>query len=311
MKRRVVTLRNAEGHSLHCVLEEPEESLRPGWFAVLLCPGVKTRTGSHRLYRKLAPAFLRRGIPVMRVDFRGLGDSEGAWPDDRLEAIYHAIELGACTGDARAALDWLEEHAGGRHFIVGGLCGAATTAVLLGASDWRVAALYAIGLPAVLHVKGTVQSVSMLRAEARYRCGEYLRKLFRPGSWMRLLSLRSDFRLMWRLALAGRRGPAQAPGLNPLLAPALLAMLTDRCPALLMYGERDRYRWGFEEKLLPWMRPALGAQAALLDQATIAGANHVLSDPSAVAEAVQVTGTWLDARFGEDRKAPPLRARAA
>lgn len=324
MKRRVITIRNSEGHALHCMLEEPARDARPGIFAVLLCPGIKTRTGSHRLYRKLVPAFLERGISVMRVDFRGLGDSDGQWPDDRLEAIYHRIEMGGCTGDARAALDWLEEHAGGRHFIVGGLCGAATTGVLLAAADWRVSALYAIGLPVLLHdvarAKGKARPVALANAEVRFRGREYLRKLFAPRSWLRLLALRSDYRLMWRLAvetvasrLGARRAnrPVTSPDVHPLLAPAFLSMLADRCPALLMFGERDRYRWSFEERFLVPLRAALAPHAALLDHVTIAGANHILSDPGAVTEAVRITGAWLDARFNHGPAPEVLRTSKA
>src|SRR5436190_19229926 len=115
MSRTIVTLRNREAHALHCILEEPPPGLpRAEVAAVLLSPGVKSRVGPHGLYRKLSPSFLARGIPVLRVDFRGLGDSEGEWPDESLASIYRLAELGHCAGDVRSALDWLESRLGTR-----------------------------------------------------------------------------------------------------------------------------------------------------------------------------------------------------
>ena len=299
MSQRLLNLRNREGHALHCILEEPRAGLaRARVAAVLLCPGVKTRVGPHRLYRKLSPPFLARGIPVLRVDFRGLGDSEGDWPDDSLRQIYRLTELGHCVDDARAALDWLESHLGIRHCIVGGLCGAAMTALHLAREDTRLAALYAIGLPSRLDGPAEQQGVS--RGELQSHWLRYLRKLARPESWLRLLLLRSDYRLMWR-SLAEKLTkpglPAPAPDLNPHLPTSFLALLRTDRPALLLFGEQDPMRWDFEEKFLqPWAA-ALEPYRAQITQAVIPRANHILSDPATIVEANRLTEAWLDAQF--------------
>ena len=93
----IVSLRNREGHALHCMLDEPPPGEpRAAVAAVLLCPGIKTRVGPHRLYRKLSGAFLSRGIPVMRVDFRGIGDSEGDWPGESLAGFRKSLRTSTC-----------------------------------------------------------------------------------------------------------------------------------------------------------------------------------------------------------------------
>jgi len=300
MNRMLVTLRNPQGHALHCMLEEPAGGVTAApCAAVLLCPGVKTRVGPHRLNRKLARAFLDRGIPVMRVDFRGLGDSEGDWPDDVLERIYRQTELGECVGDARAALDWLESRFGMRDFIVGGLCGAAMTALLLAREDARLAALFAVGLPARLNQIGAVPRAT--RGELQSHWSRYLSKLARPAAWLRLLSLKSDYRLMWRTVaerMTSRPKPkpiALAPDLNPHLPPAMLALLQTGRKALLLFGEHDPRRWEFEEKYLQPFSAALEPYRGQIEYSVIPGANHVLGSPAAVAEANRCTGAWLEA----------------
>src|SRR5689334_6403855 len=198
MSTRIVTVRNSRGNALHCMLEEPAGGARGARFAaLLLCSGVKTRVAPHRLYRKLAATFVARGVPVLRVDFAGLGDSEGEWPDDSLDAIYGLTERGHCVDDVRSACDWLQAHCGIRRFIAGGLCGAALTALHLGMQDERLAALYAIGLPATYLGAGAEPVLSS--HEMRMYRMRYLRKLIRPSSWLRFLSMKSDYRLMLRM----------------------------------------------------------------------------------------------------------------
>jgi hypothetical protein len=320
MSRRIVTLRNRHGHAVHCILEEPAGGATGARFAaVLLCPGVKTRVGPHRLYRKLLAPFLSRGVPVLRVDFAGLGDSEGDWADNSLDQIYGLIERGHCAEDVRCAFDWLEAHCGIRHFIAGGLCGAAMTALHAATQDPRLAALYAIGLPAVFQ-GGSSNNVAPTTNELRVHRMRYLRKLIHPGAWLRFLSMKSDYRLMWQLLREGLRGKAPAPkpdrqaassssldrGVNPYLPLALLGLLAAGHPALVLFGEDDPLRYSFEERFMqPWWS-ALEQYKALFSYAVIPDANHILGEPHAVAEANRLTALWLEAVLAEQQASQGL-----
>ncbi len=315
---RIVSLRNARGHALHCMLEEPAGGARGARFAaLLLCSGVKTRVAPHRLYRKLAATFVARGVPVLRVDFAGLGDSEGEWPDDSLDAIYGLTERGHCVDDVRAACDWLETHCGIRRFIAGGLCGAAVTALHLALQDARLAALYAIGLPATYLGSGAEPALSS--HEMRMYRMRYLRKLIRPASWLRFLSMKSDYRLMLRMAREALRlgkspkagANAAAPGgaaraLNPYIPLGLFGMLATGRPALVMFGEDDPLRYGFEERFMQAHWSALEQHKSLFSYAVIAGANHILGEPGAVGEANRLTGLWLDMVLAESQTSRAL-----
>lgn len=313
MSRRIVTLRNPRGHALYCILEEPPEGAVGARFAaLLLCPGVKTRVAPHRLYRKLLAPFLARGIPVLRVDFAGLGDSEGEWADGSLDRIYGLTERGHYVDDVRSAFDWLEAHCGIRRFIAGGLCGAAITALHTAAQDRRLAALFAIGLPAVF--QGTADALAPTASELRVHRMRYLRKLLHPSAWLRFLSMKSDYRLMWRLlrqglsgptaASGGAGGPAGLPsarGVNPFLPLGFLGLLAAGRPALVLFGEDDPLRYSFEERFMqPWWS-ALEQYKALFSYAVIPSANHILGEPEAVAEANRITGLWLGAVLAEQQ----------
>lgn len=308
MSASIVSLRNPQGHALHCIFEEPLGGAAGAQVAaVLLSPGVKTRVGPHQLNRKLARTFLEHGIPVMRVDFRGLGDSEGDWPDDSLEQIYRQMELGQCVGDARAALDWLEARFGVRRFIVGGLCGAAMTALHLAREDARLWALFSIGLPARL-----VGPPIVTRAELQSHWSRYLSKLAHPAAWWRFLTLRSDYRLLWRAIGARLRnqrsaGHPQQPAadLNPHLQPAMFDLLESGRTALILFGEQDPRRWDFEEKFLEPLSASLAPYRRQITYAVIPGANHILGTPAAVAGANRLTRDWLERLVPQVLVQPP------
>lgn len=313
MSRRIVTLRNRRGHALYCILEEPAGGAAGARFAaLLLCSGVKTRVAPHRLYRKLVGPFLARGIPVLRVDFAGLGDSEGEWPDPSLDQIYGLTERGHCVDDVLCAFDWLEAHCGIRRFIAGGLCGAAMTALHVATRDPRLAALYGIGLPATYLGSGSKAPPSA--SDLRLHRLRYVRKLLHPSAWLRFLFLKSDYRLMWRLIREAFGSKAVGPGgdatasssaadkdLNPYLPLGLLGMLAAGRPALVLFGEDDPLRYGFEERFMQPRWSALEQYRELFSYAVIAGANHILAEPAAVAEANRLTGMWLDAVLAEDK----------
>lgn len=322
MNRRVVSLVNDQGHPLHCVFEEPAGERERGIVAILLPPGVKTRVGPHRINRKLAQAFLSRGIPVLRTDFAGLGDSGGEIADSRLEAMYRSVQLGGNIGDTRAALDWAERELGVRRCVVGGLCGAAITALLAAQDDERIAALYAIALPVTLEKDVGRDAAQMTPGELRSYRATYLRKLLRPEAWLRLLSMKTDYRLLWR-SLAQPLTRRFSSGALPEGAPAsdvsqkftaaFFALVGSGRPALLMYGEHDHLLHQYEEKFAkPWAK-SVEPFAPLVTKVVIPGGNHILGDPASVAEAVRATRDWLDNEvLAESRlQAKPMLRRLA
>jgi uncharacterized protein len=118
-----------KGSHLVGIIDVPERPLQRG---LLLVPGsTQYRIGSHRQFTLLARQLVRCGIPVMRFDCRGMGDSEG--------------EPRAGTSldeDIRAAVDeFLRQMPDMEEVVVWGLGDAATAAAFYAHSDERVRGL--------------------------------------------------------------------------------------------------------------------------------------------------------------------------
>jgi exosortase A-associated hydrolase 1 len=98
---------------------------------LIVVGGPQVRTGSHRQFTLLARSLAQAGIPAMRFDYRGMGDSEGAMRG------FDSIEA-----DLRAAIErFLAEVPGLREVVLWGLCDGAAAAAMYAPGDARVAGL--------------------------------------------------------------------------------------------------------------------------------------------------------------------------
>jgi uncharacterized protein len=105
---------------------------QPGKCGVLIIVGgPQYRAGSHRQFTLLARALADAGIPAMRFDYRGMGDSEGAMRS------FESVE-----DDIRAAIDqFMAEVPGLRQVVLWGLCDGAAAAAMYAPRDPRVCGL--------------------------------------------------------------------------------------------------------------------------------------------------------------------------
>jgi uncharacterized protein len=83
-----------------------------------------------------AKALHRRGIPVLRFNFRGAGMSEGAHDAGRGE-----------QGDVRAALDYLAREFASTPIVLAGFSFGSVVGLRVGCEDERVSRLIGIGIP--------------------------------------------------------------------------------------------------------------------------------------------------------------------
>ena len=114
------------GASLYGVLSLPVEPARRG--VLIVVGGPQYRAGSHRQFTLLARDLAAAGIPVMRFDYRGMGDSEGA------ARSYDDIDV-----DLKAAIDiFFTSVPPLREVVLWGLCDGASAAVFYAPSDPRV-----------------------------------------------------------------------------------------------------------------------------------------------------------------------------
>src|SRR5262245_16772174 len=87
---------------------------------VVVVGGPQYRVGSHRQFVLMARRLAEAGYPVLRFDYRGMGDSESA------PRSFESVD-----DDIRAAVDALfSEVQGLRGIVIFGLCDAASAALM-------------------------------------------------------------------------------------------------------------------------------------------------------------------------------------
>lgn len=176
---------------LAAILHAPAQPRSVG--VVVIVGGFQYRVGSHRQFVLLARDLARAGIPVLRFDCRGMGDSTGHFRG------FEYIE-----DDIRAAVDAFFAHQPGLDGVVlWGLCNAAASNMYYATKDPRVRGLVLIN-PWVRTEQG------IARAYLRYY---YLKRMLQRELWQRLfrgeLNLRATIAsFVSTVANAFRRKPA-------------------------------------------------------------------------------------------------------
>jgi exosortase A-associated hydrolase 1 len=161
------------GEWLYGVLSLPAQPTQHTQRGVLIVVGgPQVRTGSHRQFTLLARGLAKAGVPAMRFDYRGMGDSEGA-PRD-FEQVQE---------DLRAALDCFFAQAPGlTDVVLWGLCDGASAAAMYAPADARVTGLALLN-PWVRTEGGAA------RATLKHY---YRSRLLDPGLWKKIASGRFD-----------------------------------------------------------------------------------------------------------------------
>ncbi|MES2758015.1 MAG: hydrolase 1, exosortase A system-associated [Pseudomonadota bacterium] len=218
---------NCGDASLFGIASLPAASSRRGVLVVV--GGPQYRVGSHRQFTLLARSLAEQGIPAMRFDYRGMGDSAGE--PRTFEDVQH---------DLRAAVDHFTAIVPGMtEVVIWGLCDAASAALFYGASDKRVCGLVLLN-PWVRttggHAKATLKHY-------------YLDRLLQPALWRKIVSGRFDYRGALRsftglLGAARSAAPAPAAGqaddtCAPLPDRMLAGMAKFRGKVLLILSGRD------------------------------------------------------------------------
>ena len=118
------------GAWLYGILSLPQAAA-PQRGVLIVVGGPQYRAGSHRQFTLLARDLAAAGIPAMRFDYRGMGDSEGD-----LQTFENVDD------DVRAAIDrFFAEVPGMSEVVLWGLCDGASAAAMYAPQDARVAGL--------------------------------------------------------------------------------------------------------------------------------------------------------------------------
>ncbi|MFP5391487.1 MAG: hydrolase 1, exosortase A system-associated [Gammaproteobacteria bacterium] len=241
-----------QGNCLLGIVDVPERPL-PRGVLVLSC-GQQYRVGAHRQFTLLARMLAPRGIPVMRFDCRGMGDSEGK-----------PAPFDAQGDDLRAAIkEFFMQVPEMREVVLWGLDDAAAAATLFAPTEPRVRAL--------ILLNPWVRDPSLAPPPAkRSHAGEI-------GFWRRIGAAAHDRSVMD----AQRSAPTVASPIQQRIMESL-GRFDGR--VLVILGGADRHTQHVTELLERHQRPA---QRVVID-----GADHTFASRAWRDQAAEASANWV------------------
>jgi exosortase A-associated hydrolase 1 len=264
--------------SLVGILHLPEAAPRQVG-VVIVVGGPQTRVGSHRQFVLMARDFARAGYPVLRFDYRGMGDSDGE------VRTFEQVD-----DDIRAAVDALCEHCQSlRGVVLFGLCDAASAALIYCTSDRRLTGLM-LANPWVRTTEGEARSYVRHYYGQRLLQASFWRKLV--AGEVRLGKAVKDFVRSVALSVrANSREADQAP--RSFLDRMLDGMESFARPVLVLMSERDLTAQEFMDRCRDvdaWRRASARTN---LRRVALPGVDHTFSTPGAMAAATAACLAWL------------------
>ncbi len=242
---------------------------------VIVVGGPQYRVGSHRQFALLARALARAGIPALRFDYRGMGDSEG---DPR---SFDTIDA-----DIAAAIDTLCREAHLARVVLWGLCDGASAAFMYAPTDPRVVGIVALN-PWVRSIQG--------EASVRLR-HYYLQRFCSVQFWRKVVSGKFDP----RMAASDLTHTVRNAAIDGMVAPSASflwrmeeAWRRFRGRTLVMLSGNDLTAREFEA----WIDGDRGRKslmkAPLTEAVTYRDADHTFSDRASRDAVATTTIEWI------------------
>jgi uncharacterized protein len=269
------------------ILHRPHGDVRPRVGVVIVVGGPQYRVGSHRQFVSLARTVASHGFPVLRFDYRGMGDASGS--ENGFENIDE--DIAAAVHELRASRT---ESLG---IVLIGLCDGAS-ASLMHTSRADVAGL-------VLVNPWVRTQASEATAYVRHY---YLRRVLQADFWIKLvgggISIRAsttDFLLKLATSLSGAAKAAPAEAVD-FISRMERALASYRGRSLVVLSGQDLTAREFEAltgKGAPWNR-LRGTATGPVRRVTIATADHTFSSAADLERSSEIIVDWLKQEF------PPL-----
>jgi exosortase A-associated hydrolase 1 len=250
-------------------------SLDVGLGVLIVVGGPQYRVGSHRQFVQMARGLAAAGHPVMRFDYRGMGDSNGQ------PRTFESVE-----DDVRAAVQAFEAAMGQRlaGITLFGLCDAASAILMYGARTSHVCAV-AVANPWVRSSAGEARS---------YVRHYYGHRLLQRAFWGKFFKGEVHvFRSVLDFIAALLRSGSNAAPLQGFVQSMLVGLQDFTGPVLVLSSGRDLTAREFED-LCSTDDAWRGAMArpnvtvARLDEA-----DHTFSSGKDLRASIDALATWL------------------
>jgi pimeloyl-ACP methyl ester carboxylesterase len=253
---------------------------------MFLNAGVLHRVGPHRIHVTLARRLAQRGLPSLRLDLGGLGDSPAT--------AHSGSFMESAVADVRAAMDDLQRRYGISQFVIFGLCSGADNALAAAAVDARIVGLVLLDPPSYRTRRSQLRKLA-LRARA-------LGGVAAVARWgARAAAQRVRRRVAEQLARLSpqREAPEDPPAAGREAPPldslrATFQQLLQRGVKVLAiysgaYGDRYNHRDQIFE-LFPELRDRVDREYFPL-------ANHMFTEVAAQRALMDTVSSWLTRHF--------------
>jgi uncharacterized protein len=270
-----------DGVQLIGVLHTPAKPRSRG---VVIVPGApQYRAGSHRQFLLLARDLAAAGFPVLRFDYRGMGDSDG------LFAGFEGV-----SSDLKAAVDhFVSQVPEVTEIAMWGLCDGASAISFYAHSDPRVSAIALIN-PWVRSAESEAQARIRHYYGARLVSKEFWRKLL-SGQLEIAKSVRDLCAMAWT---AGTKGGSGALNGN-ITARSLPSRVSDALSRfqgriLILLSGADLTAQEFDTAVLKSAAMASWRKSANPSVSRLDNANHTYSTAEWRAQVHARTIAWLE-----------------
>jgi uncharacterized protein len=268
-----------DGEQLVGILHRPAAQAR-GIGVLVIVGGPQYRVGSHRQFVLMARSFAAAGYPVLRFDYRGMGDSGGA-----------ARSFETVNRDIRAAMDaFVAAEPSLRSIVLFGLCDAASAALMYCCSDSRVQGLI-LANPWVRTEAGAA------RAVVRHY---YLQRLLHRSFWSKVFA--GEYRLFASLRgfIHSLRSSTRTKAQTSAAAPHYLQRMREgfagfRNPVLLLLSDRDLTAREFQDLCSSAPEWSRCVAATNVRSYAVRDADHTFSSSASLRDVCAQTLQWLDA----------------
>ena len=270
------------GETLVGVLSVPDIPRDTG--VVIVVGGPQYRAGSHRQFVLLARRLAAEGFPVLRFDYRGMGDSTGK-----------LLDFDAIHDDVRAAIDGLQRPVPSvERVVLWGLC-AGASASLLYAGASRDSRLH--GLCLLNPWLRTEASQAVTRVKHYYGP-----RVLQVQFWVKLLTgkvaLSAFIDLLRSIRLSLPRSRQERALVSAKLERSYQHRMAEACAdfggsILLLLSGKDYTAKEFLELTRSDRTWAHALRHPRLQRHTLPQANHTFSDPGCAAQAEDLTAAWL------------------
>jgi uncharacterized protein len=263
----------SEGSILYGVVHDPRSSAKRG---VLMVASGACRVGPHRQFLLLARDWAAAGIPVMRFDYQGQGDSEGPG----------AFNLDSLMHDIRSAIDCFTSAVPGiERVVLWGLCEAALNSLLYARSDPRVDGLVLVN-PQV----DNLHSGPTDRSQLRYH---YLPQLLKPWRLLGRLA-RNRVNVLGALScITGHVARSIRPNPPGSIDRYVEVLSAFKGRSLVILSERDNFAIEFRENVMntkAWERLVEDSKVAVLNLPT---EDHVFARKELRDQVSKWTADWI------------------